>query len=58
MANRPAIVHHVEGYDPIHIVVFDDSGGLLSYERAPGTFIHTLCTAEGFARKRNGLGLA
>jgi hypothetical protein len=32
-------------------------GGLISYRRPDGTFLHTLNTAEGFARKLSDLGI-
>jgi hypothetical protein len=34
-----------------------DKGGLISYSRADGTYLHTLNTAEGFERKLSNLGL-
>jgi hypothetical protein len=33
------------------------TGGLISYKRRDGTFLHTLNTAEGFARKLADLGI-
>jgi hypothetical protein len=39
------------------LVVRMDKGGLISYRRADGTHLHTLNTAEGFARKLLGLGI-
>ncbi|MFY9610093.1 MAG: hypothetical protein WAU45_15950 [Blastocatellia bacterium] len=32
-------------------------GGLISYRRADGSFVHTLNTQEGFARKLKQLGI-
>jgi hypothetical protein len=32
-------------------------GGLISYKRQDGTFLHTLNTAEGFTRKLTDLGI-
>ena len=32
-------------------------GGVISYQRADGTHLHTLNTAEGFARKLHDLGI-
>lgn len=43
--------------DPVHVVAYDDGGGLISYEKASGRFVHTLNTAEGFARKLAQLGI-
>lgn len=40
------------------VVVADlGNGGLISYRRADGTYLHTLNTAEGFARKLLQLGI-
>lgn len=34
-----------------------DDGGLISYRRADGSFLHTLNTPEGFERKLRQLGI-
>jgi len=34
-----------------------DRGGVISYQRADGSFVHTLNTPEGFARKLAQLGI-
>ncbi len=34
-----------------------DAGGLISYRRRDGTYVHTLNTPEGFARKLAQLGI-
>ncbi|MGA9750579.1 MAG: hypothetical protein WBS54_02200 [Acidobacteriota bacterium] len=39
-------------------VAFLEGGGLIAYERADGTVVHTLNTAEGMARKLDALGIA
>jgi hypothetical protein len=39
------------------VVVPLASGGLISYKRADGTFVHTLNTPDGFARKLAQLGI-
>lgn len=39
------------------LVVCLNEGGLISYQRADGTYLHTLNTAEGFARKLLDLGI-
>lgn len=41
------------------IVVVSDlgKGGLISYKRADGTYLHTLNTAEGLERKLASLGI-
>ncbi len=42
--------------DRVIVVRFRD-GGLISYRRDDGTYMHTLNTAEGFARKLAQLGI-
>lgn len=42
--------------DPVVIAVFVD-GGLISYRKHDGTYLHTLNTREGFERKLQQLGL-
>jgi hypothetical protein len=42
--------------DPV-LVVRLDGGGLISYQQADGTFVHTLGDAEGFQRKLTELGI-
>lgn len=44
--------------DPVHVVTFDDGGGLISYEKPDGTFVHTLNTPDGFTRKLTQLGIS
>jgi len=39
------------------VVVKLEGGGLISYERANGTWLHTLNTASGFRRKLSELGI-
>lgn len=39
------------------LVIRLDEGGLISYRRANGTYLHTLNTAEGFARKLLSLNI-
>src|SRR5215216_1658939 len=39
------------------LVVRINQGGIISYKRENGTFIHTLNTAEGFERKLRQLGI-
>ena len=34
-----------------------EGGGLISYDRADGSYVHTLNTAEGFVRKLEQLGI-
>ncbi len=43
--------------DPVQVTWLAD-GGIISYLRPDGTLVHTLNTAEGFARKLRQLGIA
>ena len=42
--------------DPVAVVTFD-GGGLISYRKAEGRYLHTLNDAEGLARKLGELGI-
>ena len=42
--------------DPVIVTPFED-GGLISYRKAGGMFLHTLNTREGFERKLRQLGV-
>ena len=42
--------------DPVIVTAFDD-GGLISYRKAEGMFLHTLNTREGLERKLRQLGI-
>ena len=42
--------------DPVIVTPFED-GGLISYRKADGMFLHTLNTREGFERKLRQLGI-
>jgi hypothetical protein len=51
------VEHRVAGSrDPVLVARFAD-GGLISYRRADGTYVHTLNTREGLERKLAQLGL-
>jgi hypothetical protein len=43
--------------DPVVVAAFDD-GGLISYRRPDGTYVHTLNSRDGFDRKLRQLGVA
>jgi hypothetical protein len=43
--------------DVVVVARFDD-GGIISYRRANGAYLHTLNTGEGFERKLAQLGIA
>jgi hypothetical protein len=43
--------------DPVLIIVFD-GGGIISYRKPDGSYLHTLNTDEGFARKLEQLGIS
>jgi len=49
---------HVSGSarDPVIVTPFED-GGLISYRKSDGMFLHTLNTREGFDRKLRQLGI-
>jgi hypothetical protein len=50
-------VFGVEGAsDPVHVGVVR-GGGLISYRKPDGRFVHTLNTPEGLARKLEQLGI-
>ena len=42
--------------DPVIVAALED-GGVISYRRHDGRYVHTLNTAEGFARKLSDLGV-
>ena len=42
--------------DPVAIVTLD-RGGLISYQKPDGRYLHTLNSPEGFARKLKQLGI-
>jgi hypothetical protein len=46
----------VAARDPVIVTPFDD-GGLISYRKAEGMFLHTLNTREGLERKLRQLGI-
>ncbi|RMG16681.1 MAG: hypothetical protein D6731_05595 [Planctomycetota bacterium] len=53
----PVRVHEVPGArDPVHVAVVP-GGGLISYARADGRFVHTLNDDEGLRRKLEQLGV-
>ena len=57
-ADVPVQVFRVDtAPDPVHVVALAD-GGLISYARPDGGFVHTLNTPEGFARKLDDLGIS
>jgi hypothetical protein len=50
--------HRVPAARDLVIVAPLDRGGLISYQRANGMFVHTLNTPEGFARKLAQLAIS
>jgi len=46
----------VTARDPVIVTPFED-GGLISYRKADGKFLHTLNTREGLERKLRQLGI-
>lgn len=51
-------VYHIDKVRDTVVVAQLPGGGLLSYHRANGTWLHTLNTPEGLARKLHQLGIA
>ena len=49
--------YHVSGAKDTVIVAALGNGGLISYQRADGTYVHALNTAEGVERKLRSLGI-
>ncbi len=47
----------VEGVRDKVVVARLKDGGVISYKRADGTYLHTLNNAEGFSRKLRELGI-
>ena len=43
--------------DKVIVAVLPDGSGILSYAKADGTWLHTLNTQEGLARKLASLGI-
>jgi hypothetical protein len=43
--------------DPVHVTEIKD-GGIISYEKKDGSFVHTLNTKSGFKRKLKNLGIS
>ena len=58
LAGRTGVTEHVvsAARDPVAVAPFDD-GGLISYRKSNGTYLHTLNSPEGFDRKLRQLGL-
>lgn len=54
--HRPQSFTSHAAKDPVIITPLED-GGLISYRHHDGTYVHTLNTAEGFARKLAQLGI-
>ena len=54
---EPTIFHVDTAPDPVFVVPLPD-GGLISYKKGSGFYIHTLCDSEGFSRKLEALGIS
>jgi hypothetical protein len=53
----PRSEHRVPGAaDPVVVVPLED-GGLISYRKPDGAFVHTLNSPDGFRRKLDRLGI-
>ncbi|ETV67702.1 hypothetical protein H257_16168 [Aphanomyces astaci] len=44
--------------DAVHVAVFPDGGGVITYCKPSGAFVHTLNTQSGLERKLAGLRLS
>ncbi len=56
-STESARIHRPESArDPV-AVLFVEGGGLISYRKADGRWLHTLCDPEGFIRKLERLGI-
>lgn len=53
---KPRTFTSVAAHDPVIVVALKD-GGVISYARQDGSFVHTLNTPDGFARKLAQLGI-
>jgi hypothetical protein len=49
--------YRVSSATDVVMVVKLDEGGLISYKRPDGSFVHTLNTRDGFVRKLSQLGI-
>ena len=58
LGSRACVVEYrVVAAKDLVLVAALDKGGLISYKRADGSFLHTLNTPEGFRRKLQQLGI-
>ena len=55
--DAPACEHRVPTARDVVVVVAFDGGGLISYRRDDGSYVHTLNDHEGFERKLRQLGI-
>ncbi len=55
---HPDVTEHLvpTAKDPVLVARFDD-GGLISYRKAGGMYLHTLNSQDGFERKLQQLGI-
>ena len=56
-AGTPVRRLQVDGAADLVCVAAVEGGGLISYAKPEGTYVHTLNTPEGFARKLKQLGI-
>lgn len=52
----PSIHCSVDRLDQIAVVHFESGGGIITYIKPNGTFVHTLNTESGYIRKMTALG--
>jgi len=53
----PSVFHVPAAPDEVLVARLDDGAGVITYQRGDGTLVHTLGTADGFARKLAQLGI-
>lgn len=57
LSGKPATIHGTTPLpDPVYVIPIP-GGGIISYRKSANTFIHTLCTPEGFSRKLKSIGI-
>ena len=57
-ASHVVIAEHVIAAAPDPVIVAEfENGGLISYRKPDGSFLHTLNTSDGFDRKLRQLGI-
>lgn len=58
LCRKPAKVFPSTRLPDLVYVISVINGGIISYQKKDGGFIHTLCDEEGFSRKLNDIGVS